>query len=82
MLLAEAEQACGHPRREGRRKVVDDFHLAPVDERVDEIGDDGVDLRFEALYRLRGEAPGDERTLVVVRRVVLGDHVLFLRRNP
>ena len=82
VLVAEAEQVRGEPRRERRGEVVDDLELAASDERVDEIVDDASDHRFESLHRLRREPPGDERALLVVRGIVLGDHVLFLRRDP
>ena len=53
-----------------------------ADEPVDEVVDDRRDHRLESLHRLRREAAGDERALLVVRGIVLGDHVLFLRRDP
>jgi len=63
------------------REIVDDFELAAVDEAVDEIVDRCVDGGFEPLDCLGREPPRDQRPLCVVRGVVLGDHVLLLRRD-
>ena len=80
-LLAEAEEVRRQPRRERCRKVVDDLELAVVDETVDEVVNGCIDRALEPLHRLRREPARDERALLVVRRIVLGDHVLFLRRD-
>ena len=81
LIVAEAEKVRGELGGERRREFVDEFHLAAFGDRLEEFVDHRLDHRFEALHRLGREAPSDERTLVVVRGIVLGDHVLFVHRD-
>ena len=80
-ILAEAEEMSRQPRRERCREVAHDLELTTVNELVDEITHGCIDGAFETLHRLRREPARHELTLRAVCRIVLRDHVLFLRSN-
>ncbi len=79
-VLREAEEVGGVATRELRGERVHNLHLASISDRVEQLVDECPQRLLLGDDAARREAPGDERALLGMPRVVLGDHVVLFRR--
>jgi hypothetical protein len=80
ILLRDAEEVDDDQRREGLAVLAERLELALVDELVDLPVGEPLHERLVLAHAPRREQPHDEPSVVLMRRRVLGHHVLAQRQ--